>query len=207
MPLSLTSLGIFLVFSYRLTKKCHRDTQAVLWLSLLPPVGSLLFWFLTAPDIRFGGSCFLWILGAGTVTLAAGGIDRMKNGGRLCVILFSCFVLCQPVFIRGHRGFVKAMIKEKDFHKAFQELNKTNALVMTRPLNNGRYFDLPRVELMTFVTKSGLEIYTPTKRDQCWDAPLLCAPYPDADLRLREKGNMRRGFMVDENYPAIGIHR
>ena len=63
------------------------------------------------------------------------------------------------------------------------------------------------VELMTFVTKSGLEIYTPTKRDQCWDAPLLCAPYPDADLRLREKGNMRRGFMVDENYPAIGIHR
>jgi hypothetical protein len=45
-----------------------------------------------------------------------------------------------------------------------------------------------------FSTDSGLLIYIPEEGDQCWDAPLPCAPAPVKNLRLR-KENIRGGFI------------
>jgi hypothetical protein len=58
--------------------------------------------------------------------------------------------------------------------------------------------------LTPYRTRSGLLIQAVP--DRCWDAPLPCTPNPAPNLRLREPGNLARGFAVDggwqmENWP------
>ena len=55
----------------------------------------------------------------------------------------------------------------------------------------------PRSELQSFITRSGLRLYVPQEGDQCWDAPLPCTPYPNADLRLRRQGDLGSGFLLE----------
>jgi hypothetical protein len=57
------------------------------------------------------------------------------------------------------------------------------------------FHPMPRSEVVTFVTDSGLELYVPKERGRCWDAPLPCTPYPKPDLRLRREGDLRSGFV------------
>ena len=45
--------------------------------------------------------------------------------------------------------------------------------------------------------------------DQSFDAPLPSSMYPHPDLRLRQKGDMRYGFMIDpkdEKDASVGMH-
>jgi hypothetical protein len=57
---------------------------------------------------------------------------------------------------------------------------------------------LPKASFMERRTLSGLTVNVPTGDDRCWDAPLPCTPYFDETLRLRDAGDMRRGFVVEE---------
>ncbi len=56
---------------------------------------------------------------------------------------------------------------------------------------------IEKVELETFTTRSGLNLFIPTKRDQCWDSPLPATPHPNAGLRLRGK-SIEAGFTIRE---------
>jgi hypothetical protein len=48
-------------------------------------------------------------------------------------------------------------------------------------------------------TDSGLVVHVPkdSTEDQCWDAPLPCAPSADRRLRLRRPGDLGSGFVID----------
>jgi hypothetical protein len=52
------------------------------------------------------------------------------------------------------------------------------------------------VPLQTRTTNSGLTVHVPVEGDQCWSAPLPCAPRFDPNLRLRTRGDMSKGFTV-----------
>jgi hypothetical protein len=59
-------------------------------------------------------------------------------------------------------------------------------------------FNLPKVPVYTYRTKSGLILYTPQKGDQCWDIHLTCVPYPDSQLRLIAPGDLSKGFAISK---------
>lgn len=62
-------------------------------------------------------------------------------------------------------------------------------------LNTIRYPPVPTVEAREFVTNSGLIVYTPAAGDRCFDLPLPCTPYPNANLMLRGD-SIREGFRI-----------
>lgn len=193
---------LLLMFVGLLVKLCWKSKDGHLggvsrtaWLFLLPAMLSLPYWFLTAPSVRFAGASF-WVVGAGTAALSIGGIPRLSNSAKSWLTVVLCMILCQRIFIGGHRDCLFTIIKEKDVHKALGKLYRTGALVMTRPMTIDGYFAIPSVQVKTFVTDSGLTVYVPEKGGKCWDSPLPCTPNPDADLQLREQGNLRHGFMV-----------
>src|ERR1043166_3048289 len=66
-----------------------------------------------------------------------------------------------------------------------------------RPGPDAGFYPISKVQTHPFQTQSGLTVYVPDKGDQCWDAQLLCAPYPDSNLRLRTN-DIARGFTRSE---------
>lgn len=192
-PLFLTLAGCFLILFYR---RYSRDIYKALWLFLLPAVASFIFWFFTAPTIRYLGASF-WILGAGTITLSIGCVNGLGRKIKSLFIVYLCIAIYSSFFsILGKDNFEKVLIKERNISKAFRQLHINNNLTIASGENFG-FYGKPRADLKTFLTRSGLILYVPERENQCWDAPLPCTPYPDINLRLRQKGNMRSGFIID----------
>jgi len=197
--LVLTLVACCLTLSYRLTKKHERKTQGAQWLFLLPPIVSLVFWFVTAPAPRFAGACF-WVLGAGAIALTVDMLNQPKRTAILCIIL--CILIIGIItnnLIVGKMNFVRAVIGEKNLMKGFRQLNINRAALVVGPGQDHGFYATPSVDLKTVETRSGLAIYVPQKGDQCWDAPLPCTPYPNVNLRLRHEGDIRGGFILDSD--------
>jgi hypothetical protein len=128
----------------------------------------------------------------------------------LCLaIVVGLIVSC---VISGKADALRVIVKENNPLKAFRHLSinrdwmdaliikVTNpvkvfrTLIIIEPGGDSGFYAAPHVDLDTFVTRSGLIIYVPKEGNQCWDAPLPCARRPIPDLRLREEGDMSRGF-------------
>jgi hypothetical protein len=169
-PLLLTIGSSLLIFPLRLVK--IRKSQTIQWAILTPSLANLAFWFMTAPDPRFAGASF-WILGAGAVALAIDRIKQLKRTTLSSATLCLSLILCMIPF--RHMTLYYGPGEDHGFHAT------------------------PRSELTTFVTRSEVLLYTPQEGDQCWDAPLPCTPYPNADLRLRRQGNLGSGFLLETN--------
>jgi hypothetical protein len=150
-----------------------RAAPGGLWLFLLPAGSAAAFWFLTAPDPRFAGVA-LWVLGAGSLTLAAEEGFRRKALGALpgLVVLVLCGVFPLVAFADSVRG--------EDFSTGFAPT--------------------PSAALQTLQTRSGLVVYVPAgSDDRSFDAPLP-ATTPSRfrpDLRLRREGDLSSGFVLD----------
>jgi len=170
-PLFLTLINSILIFlSEYLKKYSIQNMQKNIWLFLVPSVSSLLFWFVAAPDPIFAGACF-WVLGVGTFIIVINKFNILK------LKYFKTFIISFSIIL--YIGFF--------FIKIFVNI----------PEENNGFYKIPTVELKMFKANSGLNIYVPEKGDQCWGAPLPCAPrYPNAELCLRREGEMRYGFMV-----------
>jgi hypothetical protein len=135
------------------------------------PASSLGFWFAIAPEPRFAGSA-AWLLAACSVLLAAERWDvrRAPRFARV-LLLVSAVAAVAPYLTaptRIHAG------------------------------PEGGFYALPHVSVVEVTLPSGLTYLRPTAEmdNQCWDAPLPCAPYPPDDLQLRWPGDLRGGFKV-----------
>jgi hypothetical protein len=213
-PLLLTLAGCFCTLFYHVMKYRESKASAVLWLFLLPSVASLLFWFMTAPDPRYAGAPF-WVLGAGTVALAAQNLGMSFNRKMTRFVIFLGLIsgLIVHEAISGKAGALRIILLENNPLKAFRQLSINRdatiikmanpvevfrAFVINKPGKDSGFYPPPHVELNTFVTRSGLIIYVPKNGKECWDAPLPCARRPMPDLRLRQEGDMSRGFMCSD---------
>lgn len=169
-PLFLIFINSILIFFSKYLKKYSiQNMKKNIWLFLVPSVCSILFWFIVAPLPRFAGACF-WILGVGTVIIVINKFSVLKLKYFKTFIISFSIILCIGFF----------------FTKIFVNI----------PEENNGFYKIPSVELKIFETNSGLNIYVPEKGDQCWDAPLPCAPGLNADLCLRREGELRYGFKV-----------
>ncbi len=134
---------------------------------LLPIILSLIFWFFTAPGYGFAAGN-MWALAFGVLVLA---LDAYGKSEGIVVGLLALALglsLMTPIDIANLIG----------------------------PGEDQGFHPIPVYDVTPFETDSGLVIYTPTVRDECWYVALPCTPYPDPDLRLREPGDIRHGFML-----------
>jgi len=59
---------------------------------------------------------------------------------------------------------------------------------------------IPNTDLKSFKTNSNFEIFTlPPGEDQCWDAELLCTPYPNKNLTPYNEFDLEKGFYLQKN--------
>jgi hypothetical protein len=126
-------------------------------------------WFVTAPEPRFAGAA-AWLLAA-------------------------CFVVVvgERWAIWSRRAFVAALILAPLALGVVPHLQEEWRI---RPGPEEGFHSLALASLVEVKLQSGLTTLKPANGDQCWEAPLLCTPYPQDELRLRIAGERSWGFTV-----------
>lgn len=158
-----------------------RGTRSALpqWLWLLvPSVGGLIFWFLEAPAIRFGEPA-IWTAGATLGTFVA--LHLLKGAGRIRIALAG--LLLMTAWAAHPRLFWSSYFRPSVSVRTFLRL--------------------PEAKVTPHQTISGLTVYVPVETNQCWDAPLPCAPYFNKTLYLRQPGRLDRGFAAEGSGRAV----
>lgn len=162
--------GLIVLFAVLRRRYCAASgSRAVLWL-LVPSASGTIFWFLTAPDPRFGEAA-LWTMAA---TVSAFALAFLFSGSGL----------------RSRRIALLAMVALSWWSVGVRSPWRSNVPL----LRVDRLLPLPQAELVTRQTASGLTVYMPAAGSQCWDSPLPCTPYFDATLRLRRQDRPNSGF-------------
>jgi hypothetical protein len=166
-PLCLALVGA-VVGLFTRSRRSEEPVPRWLWL-LLPGLAGMLFWFLEAPAIRFGEFA-LWTTAATLGALAAIRVleTPLRKRVTLAALLLVTGWAAHPRLLWGSNF---------------------------RPSIGVRSFlRLPEARVLPHRTSSGLVVYVPVETNQCWDAPLPCAPEFNGAIRLRHPGNLKRGF-------------
>jgi len=96
---------------------------------------------------------------------------------------------------RDSRGFARALLLVATVAAVAPHLTASKHV---SPGPEEGFYPLPHVTADEVTLPSGLTYWRPTVTmdNQCWDAPLPCAPYPPNDLQLRVPGDLSGGFKV-----------
>ena len=150
-------------------QKHSPQLRRCLWL-LVPLVGALTFWFLSAPDPRFGQAA-IWGTAA---TLGSCGFFAVveRSGVRLKLLVVT--ILCLGLWCLNPRSL---------WGSSYRQVFKIR-----------EFSPFPHSETKILPTRSGLAVRLPAAGNQCWDAPLPCTPYFNYELELRRQGNLQSGF-------------
>lgn len=146
-----------------LTKKPPENKNILV---IIPPIGSIVFWFFTAPSVGFIGvvpelllTQLIWLLFPPYAPKIA-----IKKGGAISIIMI--------LMLWGYA--IKTVGIKKISLSGWQQLDES--------------------PLTIHETRSGLKILQPLTGDQCGDSDIPCTPYLNPNLRLIKKDNIRSGF-------------
>ncbi len=153
----------------------NRRRASSVWLLLLPPLATIVFWFLTAPSFRFAGAG-VWLLSAAAVLL----------------------LVDSHTFTTVRRGsFIKALVIAAVFIFAWRQ---PNPLFVPMP-EDGQLPPRPMLDVLSKQTDSGLQVQvTAPGNFKCWDAELPCTPYYRPNLRVFAPGDISQGFFLDDSF-------
>jgi hypothetical protein len=169
-PIFLAVTGLFiLMFNYQ-----HINKPVSNVLFAIPPIASIIFWIFTAPGVSYAGASF-WILGAGTLAISYQ-VFNSDNFRKMASITLIGLIIISLIAVAMCRG----------------TLRKNIALI---PDEEG-FYPIPKVEVELFTTKSGLSVFISRNGNKSWGAPIPCLPNPLPNLRLREEGNILKGFIL-----------
>lgn len=172
-----TGISIAALALYALARRIKpRDGRApeLSWLTLLPLMVMLLFWFFTVPSDKYVRYIF-WSFAALSVTLSALAwywIEWRRRVVALYAVVLLCLAYVVFLIFRHEEVIVPAG-------------------------SNGGFHSLIQPNYETFVTDDGTVINYPTDLNQCWQVPLPCTPYPQAGLSARVPGEPRHGFRLN----------
>lgn len=168
-----TAILLLLVNLYLAIK--HRNKIAdkfKIGILFLPVFGSIIFWFLTAPDFRF--------LGASLEIFIA-----------LCILYFSHLT----PFLRDK---IRKIFEANNFIKYMLVILMAQILLSLHNGINGEWQDIPVPATQKIINKSGLAINTPIN-SLCWDSDLPCingGVDTSSSLHLLKDGDLSSGFSV-----------
>jgi len=205
-PASLAFLSLLALLFFKIFGRFKPKKEIFPFFSL--PVFCFVFWFFKAPDPRFAGSFFWVAASAGIVFFFAGLKYKHKIKILKAFISFYLVLSLAEVILVGEKRFIFDLFQKKRVLFALKNLKLNSTLLVKRAGENYGFYKAPYFGAEKFTTSSGLVLFVPKEKNQCWDAPLPCTPYPNAKLKLRGKNNLRYGFIIeprDENDPAIGI--
>jgi len=163
LSLTLLAAGLMLLL---LTRPVRKE---LVWL-VLPLVLAVLFWFFTAPDMRFGAGYF-W---TGALLILSEAMQRKhtENGTLkkiLVIFLFSAtFVLVNPLRIYLYFGLPPV-------RKAFRNMQE---FLFVLPIPNSK-------TKLQF-TSDGIPVRIPLEGSDCWFADVPCTPYFDTGLKIEK---------------------
>jgi len=141
------------------------------WLFLLPAALSALAWFALAPDYRFASGMF-WTLAAGSLVVLCGALGPLLGRAQVALEIILCVVL-----------FVGISPFKRPLFVAARQIDEP-------------FFSIPAGSLRQAPINHDVSINVPTTTDQCWDAPLPCAPTLRGQVQLRSSEGIGHGFMV-----------
>lgn len=156
-----------------------------LWL-----VVNMVFWFFSAPDVRFGHVFFQMFFASGAAFL----LYRKPVSERMAhwqTVFWQKAASCKVK--AGALAFVLLCmsafaVREAEFGPNRQLPPRDSVSVGTIPSR-----PVKSVVLDDSVTPPVL-VYSPVEGDQCGNLPLPCTPYPNANLKLRVPGQPGQGF-------------
>jgi hypothetical protein len=141
-----------------------RKVNPFAYLLPVPVISGLIFWFFSAPDVRFANALF-WIL---PVSLGFVLIRMLEASGSVQPGRIAYFFL----FLGG---LTLAWMVFKDPHP-FLRISKTG------------FEPIPMGQLTIQRTNAGLEILTPIQDDRCWDSKIPCTPMFNDQLIFIDNG-------------------
>jgi hypothetical protein len=174
------------------------------YLLMFPPILALSFWFVSAPAIRFGAPYFLVLAIVSMILfcirVSKKSLAQFLPWGLSFYLFFSLF----EIGFSGEKDFLIDSFRQKGFLKAVSNFRVNRNLLVGNPGEDDGFYPTPKVTLKPYRTDSELEIYYPGKDDQCWDN-ILCTPYPNRSLKLRDSYNLSKGFSVIERDETLII--
>ena len=166
-PLAMIAAGLVVFAVARPLRWWRGRSSPLSSAALVAPLAAFWFCFVNTPMPRYQGAT-LWIFAVELFVLALGGF--LAGSGRVPRIVVVVLVLVGAASPLG-RG-ADPWLQLKNFEITSQ------ARIHSEQLASGLTVNVPENQV-------------------CWYAPLPCTPEPHPGLRLREPGNLGRGFAID----------
>ena len=158
-----TLCSMFVLYIFIKKDKNKRHLNLVMY---LPLILGLVFWFFTAPDIRFLGACLpLYLM------LSIKLVSLHSAQESWCLPKFLYKKLPSASLARASIVLLCVFLLLK--------------VVGTQPSLNG-WPDLSKPKLSSVAIQPKFYTYTPSDGNQCWDSPLPCTPYNVSGLSYRD---------------------
>ncbi len=174
-PLALSGIFSFLTMLLIYFKIAERP-GFVECIIFLPPIAALIFWFFTAPDIRFANAAF-FLASVCSILLFLSSIQKTLPESLFAAAVIAAFFIGNVHFLAAGFSFARS-------------------LPASPPCCGGHA--IPEVLMVQRETLSGLKLYVPLTGDQCWDSSLPSTPYFNPQLRLRNPKKISSGFTVED---------
>ncbi len=186
-------ISLYLLFAFLLSvstqgKAFLQKSRGYLWLYAAIYAG-IAFWFVKAPDFRFGYAftVILYLLGFSFLLVKMLASYRYGKYAILGLMGLIALFYLRPLQIIGTDAYYMVKAGQRDF-----VLRPGQAPVHAPDI---------------FTTPEGLRIYKATWNDQCWDNPLPCTPFYDLGVAVRDKKKgLASGFYYQQE-PDVSYYR
>jgi hypothetical protein len=168
--------GLLCLLLHGSTKQFRSNRAPLLHFSIMLTLAGLLFWFFTAPDLRFG-EVFFWSFAGTSLAPVISTVIHKEVKGNFLAVTIVIFLSLQK--LQG--GFPEIFPEKTPFLSLPQ--SKSRRVVPVR-IDNGQ--------------SPPLVMFRPLNGDRCGNSPLPCAPYigPESHIELRTPGELRSGFRL-----------
>ena len=159
------------------------------YLLYLPLFGSLIFWFLTAPDIRFLGAVHILYLALASWIFVSNLCPNLDSNRNRNLYPNPNLNLEQEQEQEQEQNFARATINKLLSQPVFFWIMLLTVCLLSlkltglRSLSDTGWKAIPTASVAVHTTESGADIFVPVDGSHCWNAALPCASIFNQSLK------------------------